>query len=69
MKLLQWDKRVRASQTITKVVADELRKMKPGQAEIWTLEDGSQFTVMWKDDFDHVARLAGLHAIPAKDEA
>lgn len=51
----------------TKALRRSLDAMPPGQSLKLTAEDGAQFTIMHSDDFEHVAKLAGLVEKPARD--
>lgn len=46
----------------TRALRKELDELAPGQALRLTAPDGSQFTIMNSDDFEHITKLARLKA-------
>jgi hypothetical protein len=49
---------------ITRGLLMDLEKMPPGESMTISSDNGSRFTVMHADDFDHIIGLAGLEAKP-----
>lgn len=57
-------KRERPSIGLTRGLLRELEEMAPGESMTIKHANGSRFTVMHADDFDHILSLAGLEAKP-----
>lgn len=45
---------------LTRALRQELDQLPPGQSLHLTSSDGTEFTIMHSDDFEHIVRLAGL---------
>lgn len=48
--------------------ARALRELKPGSFELLVLPDGSEFAILHKDDFEHLATQCGMRLKPRGSE-
>lgn len=47
----------------SRAVASRLTELRPGQGAVLTLTDQTQYIAMHRDDFEHIARLAGVQYV------